>query len=882
MKHLLLILTICMLLLSGNTIAQNVAIEAPCCDVPGDANNNGAVNILDVTYLINYLYKSGPAPVCDDEADANGNSAINILDATYLINYLYKDGAAPICSGSSGVVFIDQYGPGVTYEAFEGSFLEAVQVDPDSVYAGSQGLVITVPASAPYWSGGAFTDSAECDLTAFNALTFWAKASTEATLDVAGIGNDNTGTSKYIAEVNGLALTTSWQQYVIPIPLAEKLNAERGLFYFAEGEGIDYQIWMDEIVYDSLTTISNPRPVIPTKTIEVTQGDEIQIDSCSVTFDVGGSDIEISAMMGYFTFSSSDPGVVSVGVDGVITAVGEGTADLTAVLGSAKAPSTPATGTVTVNVSPAEAVPTTPAPTPEVPSDSVISLFSDVYTDHPVDSWLAGWSVADIEDFLIGSDSTKKYSNLSFAGVLFESTTLDASSMTHFHMDVWTPEATSGKNFKVKLVDFGANGIYQGDPNDDVEGELWFDENTMVTGGWVSIDVPLASFTNLVTRAHLAQMVISGDYGTIYIDNVYFYESGAPTEPLVPAPTPTVNPAYVASLFSNTYTSATTVDNWLAGWSSANVEDFAIGSDDTKKYTNLAWAGILFESSPLDASSMTYFHMDVWTPFPTDAPTVFNVKLVDFGEDGVYGNGNDVEHELSFDENTMNTGEWVGIDVPLSDFTNLTTTAHLAQMVISSPNAPALSTVFIDNIYFYTPPPTEPTTSAPTPTQHPDSVFSVFSDAYTSTPFDVWSPEWDQGDIIDTVVGSDPIKKYTHWGDTWVLSEYSVGVTGTQDISDMNYFHIDIWTPDVTDGSTAYKIKLVDFGANGVYGGDPNDDVEHEIILTEADGLSSNEWVSIDIPMSSFVNLTTTEHFAQLVISGTYGTVFVDNIYFHK
>nr|MBN2277966.1 dockerin type I repeat-containing protein [candidate division Zixibacteria bacterium] len=71
--------------------------EPGCCDLPGDANNNGAVNILDVTYLISYLYKSGPPPPCPEEGDANGNGATNILDATYLISYLYKSGPAPIC-----------------------------------------------------------------------------------------------------------------------------------------------------------------------------------------------------------------------------------------------------------------------------------------------------------------------------------------------------------------------------------------------------------------------------------------------------------------------------------------------------------------------------------------------------------------------------------------------------------------------------------------------------------------------------------------------------------------------------------------------------------------------------------------------------------------
>jgi len=63
----------------------------------GDANGNGIRNALDVTYLINFLYKSGPAPNPMEAGDANGNGAINALDVTYLINFLYKGGPLPQC-----------------------------------------------------------------------------------------------------------------------------------------------------------------------------------------------------------------------------------------------------------------------------------------------------------------------------------------------------------------------------------------------------------------------------------------------------------------------------------------------------------------------------------------------------------------------------------------------------------------------------------------------------------------------------------------------------------------------------------------------------------------------------------------------------------------
>ncbi|PKK83381.1 MAG: hypothetical protein CVT49_08705 [candidate division Zixibacteria bacterium HGW-Zixibacteria-1] len=63
----------------------------------GDVNGNGAINLLDVTYLLSYLYKSGPAPDPESIADVNGSGSLNILDITYLINYVYKSGPAPQC-----------------------------------------------------------------------------------------------------------------------------------------------------------------------------------------------------------------------------------------------------------------------------------------------------------------------------------------------------------------------------------------------------------------------------------------------------------------------------------------------------------------------------------------------------------------------------------------------------------------------------------------------------------------------------------------------------------------------------------------------------------------------------------------------------------------
>ena len=342
--------------------------------------------------------------------------------------------------------------------------------------------------------------------------------------------------------------------------------------------------------------------------------------------------------------------------------------------------------------------PETAAPTPTVPPENVISLFSNAYSDVLVDTWSTEWDQADVQDVQIQDNDTKLYTNLVFAGIEFATETIDASEMTHFHLDMWTPDSTEiPAEFKIKLVDYGADGAWGGD--DDVEHELTFDETTnppLESETWISFDIPLADFSNLVTVEHLAQLIISGDPNTYYIDNVFFHSGGTQSVPEVAAPTPTVPEENVISLFSNAYTDVP-VDTWSADWDEADVSDIQIDGDDVKFYTNVNFAGIEFISQTIDATDMTHFHLNVWTPDNTYFPYIFKVKLVDFGADGAWGGGDDVEHELIFDEAVMESETWVTLDIPLADFENLTTREHLAQLVITCD----MNTIYLDNIYFY-------------------------------------------------------------------------------------------------------------------------------------------------------------------------------------
>lgn len=172
---------------------------------------------------------------------------------------------------------------------------------------------------------------------------------------------------------------------------------------------------------------------------------------------------------------------------------------------------------ITFSSGAAIAEPTVAAPTPTKAASNVISMFSNAYTNVTVDTWRTGWSNGTLTDMQVAGNDTKKYTSLDFVGVETVVKPINATSMDSFHVDMWTPNATS---FKVKLVDLGANGTIGG--GDDKEHELAF---TPVVKTWNHLSIPLSNFTGLTTRAAIGQLIFVGvPTGTsiVYIDNVLF------------------------------------------------------------------------------------------------------------------------------------------------------------------------------------------------------------------------------------------------------------------------------------------------------------------------------------------------------------------------
>jgi CubicO group peptidase (beta-lactamase class C family) len=63
----------------------------------GDANGDGIIDVADILYLVNYLFRNGVPPQPLAAGDVNCDGRVSISDVVYLVNYLYKGGDPPGC-----------------------------------------------------------------------------------------------------------------------------------------------------------------------------------------------------------------------------------------------------------------------------------------------------------------------------------------------------------------------------------------------------------------------------------------------------------------------------------------------------------------------------------------------------------------------------------------------------------------------------------------------------------------------------------------------------------------------------------------------------------------------------------------------------------------
>ena len=76
-----------------------VTVHSPssCCDLAGDFNNSGGLDISDLTAIVDYMFDGGPPADCPDEADMNASCTFDISDLTYYVDYMFNAGPVPVC-----------------------------------------------------------------------------------------------------------------------------------------------------------------------------------------------------------------------------------------------------------------------------------------------------------------------------------------------------------------------------------------------------------------------------------------------------------------------------------------------------------------------------------------------------------------------------------------------------------------------------------------------------------------------------------------------------------------------------------------------------------------------------------------------------------------
>jgi hypothetical protein len=72
-------------------------ITIPVNLICGNPNGDNDVNVGDVVFLINHIFRDGPAPIPWQLGDANVDGAVNVGDVVFLIAASFRFGPQPGC-----------------------------------------------------------------------------------------------------------------------------------------------------------------------------------------------------------------------------------------------------------------------------------------------------------------------------------------------------------------------------------------------------------------------------------------------------------------------------------------------------------------------------------------------------------------------------------------------------------------------------------------------------------------------------------------------------------------------------------------------------------------------------------------------------------------
>jgi len=266
-------------------------------------------------------------------------------------------------------------------------------------------------------------------------------------------------------------------------------------------------VYLDNIYfYDNTATVDTQAPTNFTATAGVIASDGVQL-LLNATDDSG--------VISYTISYGSGPTVINVpgisGVQKIYTVSG-----LTGSTGyNFSVVAKDATGNVSVNspvlVSATTLASLAAAPTPTYLASKVISIYNDIYNSVMSPNGWEDWYGNTFSTVSLGGNSTLKDIATCCFGVSFATPTIDVSSMNNLHVDIYPLTATT-MTFGFITSTVTPQKVL-----------------TLTTGQWNSINLSLSELKTLFPTAdytQVKQISISPVNGTLYLDNLFFYNDG--------------------------------------------------------------------------------------------------------------------------------------------------------------------------------------------------------------------------------------------------------------------------------------------------------------------------------------------------------------------
>jgi len=257
-------------------LAGAIAVQADY--VCGDVNNDGVgPYITDLTYLVSYLFDSGPAPAVMESANIDGiigpGGPVDVSDVTYLVAYMFSSGPEPVCGGGQpSEAIIADHNAAADFENIPAFWIDQARTTWDIYYMhtshGSQivtGMYVLRDSSSVFaYNQGAGTLSLEeyGDDLGHNGDTNWVPE-TRLRLNQSGStfnmvmwswcggASDNTeeGINIYLNKVNELEQTYPGVRFIYMTGHLDG-SGPGGNLYARNNQIRDYCLANDKILFD--------------------------------------------------------------------------------------------------------------------------------------------------------------------------------------------------------------------------------------------------------------------------------------------------------------------------------------------------------------------------------------------------------------------------------------------------------------------------------------------------------------------------------------------------------------------------------------------------------------------------------------------------------